>query len=231
MYGHCKLTQHGITWLLMIRLILMIAIVSLCGVGAQEHPALSENKWEISLGSQWLELGGSLALSETQSLFASVGWIEFDLKDVTLLPVPLVSLAGFDWVVAEKWHYKSNSFSIGYRWFRQSQLETGRRFLSIPLEDRFNEKYWVFLIKTQTISSEVDLRFFDAINLEGIANKKTFVTPAFGVTHVYRDYQDGNVGNIKYTTNVLVGLNINTEGKKMYPIPQFSVLYSIGVFI
>jgi hypothetical protein len=209
---------------------LMIVVLGVWGVAGAERPGLYENKWLMGVGSQGLEFGGSLALSDTQSLFVSVGWMELKLNNVPFFPIPFLAIPEVDWVVAENYHFKSNSFSIGYRWLRQSQPETGRRFLFIPLSDRFKEMCWTFLVKTQTVSNKVQLRFFDAVDIDGIADKKTFITPAFGITNVYRDYQDGNVGNIKYTTNVLLGYNINTKGKQMYPLPKFSVLYSFGYF-
>tara|TARA_Y100001935_G_C17309082_1_gene514481 strand:+ start:2177 stop:2824 length:648 start_codon:yes stop_codon:yes gene_type:complete len=214
----------------MLRKILAISIFIFYVAYAAETTALSEKKWALEFGSQGIEFGGTLPISETQSVFASVGWLDITFNDVPIVPIPFFDVTGFRWVVAKKLRIKSSSFSLGYRWFHESNVVQESRFLFIPPKTQFKEAYWTFLVKTQTILNETDTRFFDAFDIDGLQSEKSFVTPAFGLTNVYRKYNDGEIGNIEFVTKTLIGFNMNTDGQRMYPMPQINFLYSSGFY-
>lgn len=197
---------------------------------ASEATALSENKFALEFGSGGLGVGGSLPISDTQSVFASVGWLDITFNDVPLVPIPFFDITGLRWVVAKKLRMKSSSFSLGYRWFHESKVVQRSRFIFMPPTPQFKDVYWTVLVKTQTLGNEFDARLFDAFDVDGIRSTKSFVTPAFGLTNVYRKYKDNEVGKIEYVTTALIGFNMNTQGQRMYPLPQISVLYSSGIY-
>ena len=206
----------------------MIIVFGVWGVAGAERPGLSENKWLLGIGNQGLEFGGSLALSDTKSVFASVGWMDVTLNDVPLFPFPFIDVTGLRWVVASRYHIKSTSLSLGYRLFRHSNVETRPGFLFGPSVTDFKEEYWSFLIKKQSLLHEGNILYFDAYETKGLS-EKSFITPAFGVTHVYRHYSNGQVGSIKRVTNALIGFNMNTDGERMYPMPQIAILFSTTI--
>lgn len=214
----------------MIRKIFAIYMLIFYVAYASEPIALSEKKWTFEFGSHGIEFGGTLPISETQSVFASVGWLDITLNDVPILPIAFFDVTGLRWVVAKKLRMKYSSFSLGYRWFHQSTIFKRAQFLFIPPTTKFKETYWTFLVKTQTILSEFDARFFDAYDIDGFQSQKSYVTPAFGLTNVYRKYNDGEIGNIEYVFNFLIGFNMATDGQRMYPLPQIDFLYSLGFY-
>ncbi len=151
------------------------------------------------------------------------------LKEINILPFPFVKAKGFNWATIKKINLLSNSFSVGYRWFREGNVRT-LRYLFFFSSKVYTEEYWTFSIKSKTLNITSNIRYFDSIEIGDLSTKHTFITPAFGSTFVNRNYTNNQIGEIQSVSTFMLGYNFSTNGKKMYPLSEVSAIMSNSVY-
>ena len=212
----------------------IICLFVCCSINIQgeTRPMLSEPR--LSLGADYigngeLTLGVSLPFSDTQSIYFSYGWMDLTMSDVPIIPFPFLDVDGFNWVSVKKGRLKSSSVSFGFRWLSYTEVKTiSTLFRSY---EAYSEYYWTFLIRSQDFQSVHNLRYFDAFETGDIRSDDDYITLAFGITNVIREYDNGNIadsGSIAHS--LLLGFNMNSQGGSVYPRSQIAINLSTSIY-